>query len=88
MTTETETYANERDWRDALTRASTRHINGWRAKSNSKTKLSITWNNDVTPDPKQTEKDRLKVLQDKILVDSITERELVEYERLKIQLRL
>jgi len=39
------------------------------------------------PDPKQTERDRLKVLEDKILDDTITERELVEHERLKLIIR-
>lgn len=37
-------------------------------------------------DPQQTEKDRLRVLQQKIRDDSITDRELVEYERLKLEL--
>lgn len=38
------------------------------------------------PDPQQTEKDRLRVLEQKILDDSITTRELIEYERLNILL--
>ncbi len=38
------------------------------------------------PDPEQAEKDRLRLLRSKITDDTITTRELVEYERLKIQL--
>lgn len=48
---------------------------------------SITWNNDPDPlDPQATQKARQRVLTQKVLDDSITTRELIEYKRLKIQL--
>ena len=51
MTTETETYPTEREYRDAMLRTDQRHIDGWRSISTSNISRTITWNNDIDPIP-------------------------------------
>jgi len=81
LTTETQTYRNETDWRDAMLRGASRHQNGWQMRRNSKNNLTIEWNND--PHSQTVNELRIRVLTEKIKDDSITTRELVEYLRLK-----
>jgi len=51
MTEETQSYPDEQAWRDAMKRGATRPSTGWRAISNSRDRLEITWNNDPPPPP-------------------------------------
>ena len=89
-------YNSLAETKQAKLRTAPNHLLGWEPKHTTKLrngKYEIDWATPTDPrhsskqiDPQQTEKNRLRVLRQKILDDTITERELVEYERLKIQL--
>ena len=87
MTQRIQNVSNLQEAKDAKLRTSQNHLDGFRPIHTDKTSrgYKITWDNTPDPpDPKQTEKNRLRVLTQKILDDTITDRELVEYERLKL----
>lgn len=94
MTVETEIYNTLEQAKQAQSRRSQRHRDGWRPLKIDKLpdgKYQITFVNgtddpDNIPDPNQADRDRYEVLGMKIDADTITEREFVEYERIKRKL--